>query len=203
MKLYVEGGGNTNDLRTACRRGFREFLNKAGLSGHMPRIVACGSRLNAYKDYCIAIDNGEKAMLLVDSEDPVDSQSQFQPWQHLLKRKEDQWRKPSKAVDNECHLMVQCMEAWFLADRQTLKTFFGQKFLSDALPSETRGIESIAKQEVYECLARATWQCGTKGSYDKGKHSYELLRIIDSTKVIEASAWAKRFVDEVEREMRC
>jgi hypothetical protein len=33
MKLFVEGGGDSNDLRTACRAGFAAFLKKAGLTG--------------------------------------------------------------------------------------------------------------------------------------------------------------------------
>ena len=44
VRLYVEGGGDAKSLRTACRRGFREFLLRAGLGGSMPRIIACGPR---------------------------------------------------------------------------------------------------------------------------------------------------------------
>ncbi|MDR0720595.1 MAG: hypothetical protein LBF78_13230, partial [Treponema sp.] len=55
VKIYVEGGGDTHTLRTACRRGFSGFLEKAGLKGYMPRIVACGSRNNAYADFCTAM----------------------------------------------------------------------------------------------------------------------------------------------------
>ena len=47
MRLYVEGGGDSSTLKTACRAGFSEFLRKAGLRGYLPRIVACGSRTNA------------------------------------------------------------------------------------------------------------------------------------------------------------
>ena len=66
MKLYVEGGGDAAALKTACREGFAKFLGKAGLAGRMPRIVACGSRADAYDSFCTAIGNGEAAMLLVD-----------------------------------------------------------------------------------------------------------------------------------------
>lgn len=59
MKLYVEGGGDSAALKTACRAGFSEFLSKAGLKGKMPRIVACGSRQNAYDSFCTAINSGE------------------------------------------------------------------------------------------------------------------------------------------------
>ena len=65
VKLYVEGGGDSKVLQSECRRGFREFLEKAGLSGKMPSISACGGRRSAYEDYCTAIKNGEAAVLLV------------------------------------------------------------------------------------------------------------------------------------------
>ena len=68
MRLYVEGGGKTNLLRTECRQGFSAFLEKAGLAGHMPRVISCGSRKDAYDDFLTALGNGEAAMLLVDSE---------------------------------------------------------------------------------------------------------------------------------------
>ena len=44
VRLYVEGGGDSKKLRVQCRRGFRKFVEKAGLKGRMPRIVACGGR---------------------------------------------------------------------------------------------------------------------------------------------------------------
>lgn len=52
-KLYVEGGGDSKTLKTACRKGFRSFLGKAGLTGRLPRIVAGGSRRNAYESFKI------------------------------------------------------------------------------------------------------------------------------------------------------
>ena len=45
--LYVEGGGNGKALRVECRKGFAQFLAKAGLKGRMPRIRASGSRQDA------------------------------------------------------------------------------------------------------------------------------------------------------------
>lgn len=142
LRLYVEGGGDSKLLRTACRQGFSEFLGKAGLKGHMPRIVACGGRKQAYDDFCTALSNGKKALLLVDSEDHVTTVS---AWQHLLIRQGDQWLTPEGASEEHCHLMVQCMESWFLADRQTLETFFGQGFKTNALPVAANPIESITK----------------------------------------------------------
>ena len=202
MKLYVEGGGDAIILRTACRNGFSEFLKKAGLVGHMPRIVACGSRTDAYNDFCTALSNGYPAMLLVDSEDPVTLPT-WQPWQHLLNRSGDNWPLPDGANDDQCHLMVQCMESWFLADRQVLETFFGQGFKPNALPAAANPIEGIPKLEIYKSLDNATKDCKTKAPYGKREHSFKLLALIDPAKVTVASGWAKRFIDEMKKQMGC
>lgn len=213
MKLFVEGGGDAKTLRTACREGFTEFLKKAGLLGYMPRVVPCGSRNNAYDDYCISLRNGESAMLLVDSEGivksallVVDEQGSVvtaRPWEHLLGRIGDKWVKPTGANDAHCHLMVQCMEAWFLADRQTLQTFFGQGFNVNVLPAAANPIEDVPKQQIYQSLANATKNCKTKAPYGKGEHSFKLLALIDPRKVTAASGWAKHFVDEMKKQMGC
>jgi hypothetical protein len=200
MKLFVEGGGDANVLKTACRRGFAEFLKKSGLDGHMPRIVACGGRRDAFDAFCTALNCGEAAILLVDSEDSVTSS---QPWQHLQQRAGDKWIRPTGATDSHCHLMVQCMEAWFLADRETLETFFGQGFSSKALPTAANSIETVDKRQIYDSLENATKSCKTKASYGKGEHSFKILALIDPKKVTAASGWAKRFVDEMKKTMGC
>jgi hypothetical protein len=200
VKLYVEGGGDSNALKTACRAGFSEFLSKAGLKGKMPRIVACGNRQNAYDSFCTAINSGEEALLLVDSESSVAEEYQhaeienWKPWCYLKNRQGNQWEKPSNAAEEDCHLMVQCMEAWILADRGTLENFFGQGFNGNALPAANQ-IELVAKKQIYQALANATQNCKTKDKYEKAKHSFKLLAMIAPDKVTTASPWAKRFVD--------
>lgn len=201
MKLYVEGGGDAKTLRTACRNGFSEFFRKAGFSGRMPRIVACGGRQNAYDSFCTAVGCGQEAMLLVDSESPVkavyrhESAVQWKPWEHLRNRPGDRWNVPAGATDEDCHLMVQCMEAWFLADVATLQNFYGQGFNANALPAQGNRIESITKGWIYSSLANATRSCKTKAIYGKGEHSFKLLALISPALVMTASPWAKRLID--------
>lgn len=203
MKLYVEGGGDSSSLRTACRKGFSEFLRKAGLGGSMPRIIACGGRQNAYDSFCRAVEAGEEALLLVDSESPVADMyqsgetKQWKPWSHLSDRQGDRWDKPAKADDKDCHFMVQCMEAWFLADRATLRKFFGQGFNENALPAAENPIESMPKEHLYAALAEATRSCKTKKVYAKGEHSFKLLTLISPLSVTAASPWARRFIDAI------
>lgn len=205
VKLYVEGGGDASALKAACRKGFAMFLEKAGFKGHMPRIVACGSRRDAYDSFCTAVEIGESAFLLVDSEAPIAFQNQqgecdaWLPWQHLAQG--DQWQKPANADDLQCHLMVLCMESWFLADRENLQSFFGQGFQVNQLPPIANAIESVGKQEVYQSLASATRACKTKAQYGKGEHSFKILALIDPAKVTASSPWAKRFTDELKKKM--
>lgn len=197
-RLYVEGGGDSKVLHSACRRGFSEFLRKAGLQGSMPRIVACGGRRQAFDDFCTAVKQKKIAVLLVDSEVLVTDVS---PWRHLLSRPGDQWAKPAGVTDDGCHLMVQCMESWFLADRQSLAAFFGQGFQANQLPAEASPIESINKDQLLQSLVKASRQCKTKSSYGKSEHSFLLLAKIDPAKVIQASPWADRFVKILKRVM--
>ncbi len=91
--------------------------------------------------------------------------------------------------------MVQCMENWFLADRNCLKEFFGQNFQETALPGN-QAIEGINKQQIFSVLKQATRQT-SKGKYGKGAHSFSILENIDPKKVQNASPWAKRLVDEL------
>jgi Domain of unknown function (DUF4276) len=201
MRLYVEGGGDSKLLRIACRHGFSEFLRKAGLKSRMPRIVACGGRDQAYRDFCTALKQGANAaMLLVDSEDAVEVSS---PWTHLGQRPGDRWVAPRDSTDDDCHPMVQCMESGLLTDRETLTAFFGQGFNATALPDPRSDIESKSKSSIYESLLRATRDCKTKARYSKGEHSFDLLARIDPKKVIAGSRWAARFVTVLDKRMAC
>ena len=201
MHLYVEGGGDAKLLRTLCRQGFSDFLAKAGLQGHLPRIVACGSRRQAYEDFCTALAQGrDAAMLLVDSEDTVTVAS---AWAHLQQRPADAWPRPPGAKDDQCHLMVECMESWFLTDRGAVTRFFGQGFAASALPPVTHRIESMTRNAVFSRLAAETAKCKTKAPYDKGEHSFKLLAVIDPAKVAAASPWANRFLSAMKQAMGC
>ena len=199
IKVYVEGGGDSNQLRRQCRNGFREFFEKAGLKGRMPRVVACGSRQRAYDRFCAAIDEAEAdsfIVLLVDSEAAVTDRDRDSSWKHL--RKNDNWTQPSAATDNSAQLMVQCMEAWFVADRQSLSDYFGKGFKPAALPAQN--VEAIAKEDLLRTLKQATRSCSKgKGTYNKGRHSFELLGCLDPSKVMKASHHACRLIKTLRR----
>lgn len=202
IMLYVEGGGDSDSLHSDCRRGFASFLEKAGLAGSMPRIVACGSRNDAYDRFSTACKQNDEniiPVLLVDSENAVakDCESDsdcknWKPWEHLKTR--DNWDKPQNASDEQCNLMVACMENWFVADIETLKSFYGHCFDEKKIPNKS-DIEKINKSEIYVALSEATKNTKTKGKYSKGEHSFEILAMIDSSLVAVKSKWAKRLID--------
>ncbi len=199
MKLFVEGGGDARDLQTACRKGFTAFITSAGIT-RRPRVVACGNRRNAYESFRTAVEKGEAAMLLVDSEAPVAAEYQtgppddWHPWRHLKARPGDGWDTPVGAEDRHCHLMVECMESWFIADVGSLAAYFGQGFALHALPKHPDR-EGISKATILSALKGATKACKTKAAYDKGAHSFEILARIDPAPVMAALPWARRFID--------
>ncbi|MDR1241985.1 MAG: DUF4276 family protein [Deltaproteobacteria bacterium] len=198
-KVFIEGGGDYRALHLDCRQGFSEFFLKAGIPAHLPILpIACGGRKQAYQDFCKAIRNRENALLLVDSEEVINTSHGDKPWQHLARRQGDEWQQPSHTTEDDCHLMVTCMESWFLTDIDTLATFFGDGFNPPKI-SDTQHIESVPKAEVFSILAQATVCCKEKGQYGKGRHSFKILADIDPNKVAAHSPWAKRFIDELKR----
>ena len=191
VKIYVEGGA-PGGLDRECRRGFGKFLKSAGLRDKMPRIIACGGRDRAYDKFCTAQEQAstdEFIVLLVDSEEGIEAG--VGPWGFLRNR--DGWNKPSGTGEDNAHLMVQCMEAWFLADRDTLAQFFGDGFNANPLPNRP-DVENIPKSDLYNALRGAT-RDSRKGEYGKGRHSFDLLARLDPQKVTQASPYAKRLVD--------
>ena len=186
VKIYVEGGGDRRAVQKPCREGFSRFFERAGLAGRMPGMVACGSRENAYDRFCTAVKNPQAnvfPLLLVDSEAPVSEK----PWNHLKNR--DKWDRPSDAADDQAHLMVQCMESWFLADREHLANFFGQGFTEKSLPGN-ENVEEIPKKTLLSSLKMATRRTKTKGEYGKRQHSFIILGGLDPAKVKAASKHA-------------
>lgn len=192
-KVYVEGGGSGRDLRTRCREGFSEFFARRGLEGRRPKVVACGSRGDAFREFCIACRKARDTsvpILLVDSEGAVAAGASA--WAHL--KAQDGWDKPEEATDNSAHLMVQCMEAWLLADAECLAAFFGQGFNRNALPRRT-DVEAIPKNDLLNGLKNATRGCKSKGGYSKGRHSFSILKEVDPELVTRVSPRAQSLID--------
>lgn len=189
--IFAEGGGDSEGTLRSCRQGFSSYCEKLAPSGKRPKVVACGSRNQAFEKFKTAIRTslaGDVCALLVDAEGPVTSATSVQ---HLQAR--DGWDFP--ALDrHEVFLMVQAMEAWFLADREALMEFYDGRFLADSLPGNPN-VEAVPKDDLQPRLAHASKPTKTKGEYHKVKHGFELLARIDPAKVGRASPHAKNFND--------
>ena len=132
------------------------------------------------------------AILLIDSEDGIAETDN--PWEHVAKL--DNWSRPSSASDKSLHFMVQCMEAWFVADKEALRDYFGARFNARNLPRRS-DTEKIAKVDLHSALKKATRNCG-KRRYDKGRHSFDVLERLDPRKVAAASPYAKRLLQTLD-----
>lgn len=194
--LYVEGGGH-RQLDAELRKAFHDFLGAAGVNAR-PRVVAGGSRQATHRAFYQALMRSEAAYLLVDAEATPEAElatgdpANWQPWAHLLTQ--DQWQRPDGATDQQCHLMVECMENWLLADPTMLAEYFGKGFQAQHLPKPGASVESLTKQQAQHGLVKATRQCASKGAYSKGAHSFKLLALLSPAKLLPLAPWAQRFV---------
>ncbi len=194
VTIYVEGGGNRNNdaEKIRCKQGFREYCNRICAQDRHPKIVACGGRNEAFRRFKIAVEAakpGETVVLLVDSEEPVGKG--ISPKAHLTSR--DRWNFP-EITNHKLFLMVQAMETWFFADRQTLARFYGQGFLSKSLPGDEQNAELIPKDTLEPALRHAS-KATQKGSYHKTKHGFDILAMVDPERVQAGSAHARDFND--------
>lgn len=185
IRIYIEGDPE-------LRQGFRTFLKplynlaqSKQIKIEPPRL--CGSREASYKAFKAALKTYPDAfiVLLVDSEDPVDKKQT--PWQHLKNR--DDWDS-LETDDAQCHLMVQTMEAWFVADIDALRQYYGQRFQENAIPKNPN-VEEIEKARLESSLQAATRHT-SKGQYHKTRHAAQLLERLDIAKVRKASRYCDR-----------
>ncbi|MCO6457350.1 MAG: DUF4276 family protein [Pirellulaceae bacterium] len=174
-KIYIEGGGDSKELHTRCREGFRRLFEKCGFDGRMPRLVACGGRGATFDDFSTAHANamaGDYVAMLVDSEDPVVDIERT--WEHLKQR--DSWDKPDGADDEQVLLMTTCMETWLISDRQALREQYPDCLQENALPHLTV-MESRTRDAIQNAMVHATRAC--KNKFAKGKRSFEVVARLD------------------------
>jgi len=198
IRIYIEGGGDKKDTKKAIRIGFSEFLKDLRQIAQKKRIrwqiIICGSRQNAFEDFKNALKAHPNAfnVLLVDAEAPVNSSA----CQHLKQR--DNWNL-TNIDDEQCHLMVQTMEAWLIADVDALKKFYGKGFQENAIPKNPN-VEQIDKQQLEPCLTVATRKT-SKGKYHKIQHASKLLALLNVDKVRTASSHCNRIFTTLTQKM--
>jgi len=142
---------------------------------------------------------------LVDSEGPVEPH--VSPWDYLRVNERDKWERPRNAEEDQAHLMVQCMEAWFMADREAVVKYFGKRVKTSDFPDPVNNdIERIPKAKIAAALGKAARKVrkarGTeKQGYDKVEDGFSLLAVIDPEKVRKASKHAERLWKTLERKL--
>jgi hypothetical protein len=180
IRIYVEGGGG-KDSRDQLRRAFSQFLSQPQSAAREReihwRIVMCGSREDTYRAFMRAVQNRsrEQSFLLVDADQPVTGTVR----EHLS-RTEARWDL-SFATDEQCHLMVQVMESWFLADPPALERFYGQRFGAGQIPKRMN-VEEVPKDDVMAALEHASRNT-QRGPYHKIHHGAPILESLDPEKV--------------------
>ena len=205
LRIFVEGGGEA--ATENCKTAFESFLRKAGFAGRMPKVRACRDRTRARNCYESAIKQGLEAILLVDSEGPIDESCQagddfadWRPWKHLEKMslEANRLEKPAEAADRDCHLMVECTENWSVADADAVQCYF-EVVLKNEL-GKLEKPELIRKADVLNLL-KSVAQKSRKRSrreYRKGTHTFDLLRKADPEEVAKKCPWARRFIERLE-----
>lgn len=199
IRIYCEGGGDGRATKEMLTRGFRDFFKDLVAIARERKIhfdiFACGSRRDAYEKFRTALITYKDSfsVLLVDAEAPVTQT----PWLHLKQR--DNWDALG-CKDDQCHLMVQTMEAWFFADHEALTKFYGKDFHAKPF-LKISDIEIIDKNKLEPTLKKAT-QKTTKGEYHKIRHGAELLKFIAPTKVRQASKHCDRMFTTISSLMK-
>ncbi len=205
IAIYVEGGGDgpgSNHGKRELRQGFDALFQSQKRAAQAKNLgwnlVPCGSRDQTFKAFRRDLQQGDGEtilILLVDSEDPVASETKNADdanaqarVDHLTQR--DGWDL-SEADPKHVHLMVQCMESWIVADPEAVADYYGKKFQANRLPKR-RNMEEEPKPDLYDKLKKATEKT-QKGAYAKIKHASKLLAAIAPDKIVKRCPRFKTF----------
>jgi hypothetical protein len=199
IAVYVEGGGNGKEQKAELRRGFDAlFANEKTIaSGKRLSLIfiCCGGRQEAYEAFrnAVAVNRERISALLVESESalapvPADeAQDALIRVTHLRQKQGtgvrgqgDGWTL-SDDLAERVHLMVQCMEAWIVADPDALGRIYKQGFRENRLPKRAN-LEEESKADIYAKLEGAT-EDTQKGKYEKIRHASQILAVIDPEEV--------------------
>lgn len=202
ITIYIEGGGATaKEGQAALRQGFDRLLARQKAAARQRRlgwkVVLCGGRDQAWSGFRRAFSGPNAADvvgLLVDAEKAVADTSDAGRVQHLRAR-DKSWQLDPDHV-GAVHLMIECMEAWLVADVAAVERYYGAGFAGSALPAR-KNLDQEPKASLSEALKRAT--AGTsKGSYAKVKHASALLGAVDPSVVAQRCPSFRSFVEWLE-----
>lgn len=190
--LVVEGGGSPR-LDVALRQAIDVFLAGAKAKVRAARqhwdTLAGGGRDDAYDKFLdLSAKNPDSlVLLLVDSEGATNDSE----WTKSI------WSTRSQR-EPKLFFMVQCMEAWIVADSPSLVQSYRGKFKDGPLPK--RPPEECSPEELRRALGAATKDCGL-GSYEK-RHGPILLAKVRPEEVVKRCPSAKTFIEGLDTLLR-
>ena len=178
MNLYLEGGRH-------LRKPMNSFIRRAIGHRFNLRVIPCGSRSVAIDRFAREARASSSSILLIDSEG-----------EDLIRLARELSRQTGVSESaRRIFFMVELMEAWFLADRNALRGYFGQGFRPNRL-SGNPNVERIPKQDVLNGLINAT-RGSRVGAYNKGKHAARLLDRLDPDAVYRSCPNFRRLIDHL------
>ena len=200
IAVYIEGGGDTAEQKAELRQGFDALFASEKSKAREKRgsliFVPCGGRQRAYEAFINSLTVNPRTMnaLLVDSETPIapvpankaeDTRARIT---HLQQKdgtagrgQGDGWEL-GNVPPEQVHLMVQCMEAWIVADPDALEGFYKPKFFKKEKLPKRSNLEQESKSDLYAALDKET-KGSRKGTYGKITHAGKILVLIDPEKV--------------------
>jgi hypothetical protein len=193
ITVYVEGAGGKNTaLSISLRKAFQKLAEASGLKGTMPAFVACGSGVNAYKEFCSHIrkETPGHALLLVDAEElPV----RMARWRHVRERTEERMEEPpAGTTEDDLHLMVVTMEAWLLAaPPEAWRKVVGKNAKVEKLPRLSETTSKAALEGALDKIIGTSWN--PKG---KSEYAFKLLERVDIQELRKLPS-AKRFFEHL------
>lgn len=168
--LFIEG---TDDLSNGnLREGFHKLLEKE-IGGRMPTIAMSGGKSQSIGKF----KNSKESKLLCDL-DAAKSE--------IEKDLED---NELKELRESVFYMIQEMEGWFLSQPEILDKFYNFK-VSGKLAKKHGDQFSHPDEE----LMRVT-KDSKKGQYHKVNHGVELLKLLDTKKLMTDFPEFKRLID--------
>lgn len=203
IRIYIEGGGKGRNKATTVtfNKGFNAFLwelrKQARAKNIRWSLISCGSTDETYRDFERSVKSNKESfnVLVVDADEAV---ADDETAREFLQKKHKKW-KLKNIDDEQCHLMVQIMEAWFIADIDALKNYYGQGFNQNAIP-KTINVEAIDKASVEIGLKNATRNT-QKREYHKINHGCELLERVDSSKVRQAARHCENLFEVIRKKI--
>jgi len=194
-KIYFEGD---NMLRSGFRVFFDKYFNHSGKK--IDKLIAC--QATPIEDFLDGIrddsDTNSYHILLIDADVLPDNDYRKSV------RETTEWKKhcETEIDDNQLHFMVQLMEAWFIADKDALKAYFGEDFKTVKLPKQ-QNVEEIPAKDVIRKLNEASRNTKRRTySRDKAMHGSRILTLLDPHKVIEAAPHCKALFETLKSQTK-